>query len=108
MAYALIDLYTRPEYIAPLREEVEGSQFDHFRVSSQGLPRVDSFIKESARLNLFDSSKHSGISGIYKKLTCSSSSHPSSSTPGLSFLRWFHRSQGQLGLRTLPSNDDRR
>lgn len=69
MAYAIIDLYTRPEYIAPLREEVEGLQFDHFRKASQGLPRVDSFLKESARLNPFESSKYYSVETTNSDLT---------------------------------------
>ncbi|KAF2121685.1 cytochrome P450 [Lophiotrema nucula] len=52
---ALIDLYSHPEYIQPLRAEVESTQYDAFKRSSEGLPELDSFLKESARLSAFES-----------------------------------------------------
>jgi cytochrome P450 len=62
--YALLDLYSHPEYIEPLREEVEGPSFAEFARDSQGLPLLDSFLKESARLSAFESSKFSRIPPI--------------------------------------------
>ncbi|KAF2261905.1 cytochrome P450, partial [Lojkania enalia] len=56
MAYALIDLYSHPEYIEPLRREVEGPLFKKFQTTSEGLPEIDSFLKESTRLSYFESS----------------------------------------------------
>ncbi|KAH8667573.1 cytochrome P450 [Tricladium varicosporioides] len=53
--YAFIDLYSHPEYISSLRSEVSGPLFDAFPASSEGLPELDSFLKESARLSAFES-----------------------------------------------------
>ena len=55
--YALIDLYSHPEYVEPLRKEglstaLHGSHFTH-----EALPLLDSFLRESARLSAFESSK---------------------------------------------------
>ena len=53
--YALVDLYSRPEYIESLRNEVSSPSFDDFQTTSEGLPALDSFLKESARLSAFES-----------------------------------------------------
>jgi hypothetical protein len=42
---ALTDLYSREEYIESLRNEVQGHPFDDFRVSADGLPLLDSSLK---------------------------------------------------------------
>ncbi|KAL1961857.1 hypothetical protein VTN77DRAFT_981 [Rasamsonia byssochlamydoides] len=55
LVYAIYNLCIHPEYIAPLREEIEqasgkwnlGDQFEH-------MPLLDSFLRESARLNPLD------------------------------------------------------
>ncbi|PIG83981.1 hypothetical protein AARAC_008631 [Aspergillus arachidicola] len=55
LVYAMFDLCLHPEYIQPLREEIEhvrhttsfAGHFDH-------LPLLDSFLRESARLNALD------------------------------------------------------
>lgn len=43
--------------MTPLRKEVESSQYAAFEKTAQGLPLLDSFIKESARLTPVESSK---------------------------------------------------
>ncbi|KAF2475217.1 cytochrome P450 [Lindgomyces ingoldianus] len=53
--YALVDLYSRPEYIKSLRAELSSSMFFQFQSTSEGLPEMDSFLKESARLSAFES-----------------------------------------------------
>ena len=53
----MIDLYSRPEYISDLRKEVEDKGYDAFQKSKDGLPLLDSFLKESARLSAFESSR---------------------------------------------------
>jgi cytochrome P450 len=53
--YALVDLYSRPEYVESLREELLTSELDMFKSTSEGLPVMDSFLKESARLSAFES-----------------------------------------------------
>lgn len=53
--YAVVDLYSRPEYIDSLREEIASPAFDEFRATGEGLPAMDSFLKESARLSAFES-----------------------------------------------------
>jgi hypothetical protein len=50
------DICLHPEYTEPLREELH-SQYKHFEQTGQGLPLMDSFIKESARLTPVESSK---------------------------------------------------
>ncbi|KAI1390593.1 cytochrome P450 [Hypoxylon trugodes] len=49
VTYALFDLCDHPEYVEPLRREVEGSDFEDFMKTTKGLPLMDSFIKESSR-----------------------------------------------------------
>lgn len=49
--YVLFDLCSHPEYVAPLRKEVESDQFGDFMNTTKGLPLLDSFIKESSRLS---------------------------------------------------------
>lgn len=57
MTYALLDLYTRPQYIEPLRAELEATDLDIMKGSSEELPLLDSFLRESARLSAFESSE---------------------------------------------------
>lgn len=53
MAQAVFDLTSRPEYIQPLRDEVEEVRKKHGNVwtkaSVAGLRKMDSFLKESQR-----------------------------------------------------------
>jgi hypothetical protein len=56
-AYALLDLYSHPEIVEPLRNEVKGVPVGHFAQNSHSLPLLDSFLRESARLSAFESSK---------------------------------------------------
>ncbi|KAA8566350.1 hypothetical protein EYC84_008933 [Monilinia fructicola] len=53
--YALVDLYSHPEYLASLKAEVDGPLFARFETTATGLPELDSFLKESARLSAFES-----------------------------------------------------
>lgn len=46
-----------PEYLEPLRDELQSSEYDAFVETTQGLPLLDSFVKESARMYPVDSSK---------------------------------------------------
>lgn len=55
VTYGLLDLYSRPEYISPLRAEVSRAQPADFNEPSK-LPLLDSFLSESARLSAFESS----------------------------------------------------
>ncbi|KAF2972271.1 hypothetical protein GQX73_g1247 [Xylaria multiplex] len=57
VTFVLFDLCENPEYVSPLREEVESPEFDNFMRTTKGLPLLDSFIKESSRLNPIESSK---------------------------------------------------
>lgn len=55
--YALYDLCDYPEYIIPLREEIERAGLEDFSAwQPENMPRLDSFLKESARLNPSDAS----------------------------------------------------
>ncbi|MCJ1352547.1 MAG: hypothetical protein MMC33_002531 [Icmadophila ericetorum] len=55
-SFALHDLCLHPEYVRPLRDELDGLRYAEFEQSAQGLPLLDSFIKESARMSPSDSS----------------------------------------------------
>lgn len=59
ITYAVYDLCLHPEYIEPLREEIEGPKYIEFSKTAEGLPLLDSFIKESARLTPVEASKSS-------------------------------------------------
>lgn len=54
VTFAIHDLCLHPEYVEPLRKECE-SQYAAFEQSGVGLPLLDSFIKESARLTPVES-----------------------------------------------------
>ncbi|KAF2679172.1 cytochrome P450 [Lentithecium fluviatile CBS 122367] len=54
VTYALLDLYTHPEYIEPLREELSKAKTEDFN-NGPALPLLDSFLSESARLSAFES-----------------------------------------------------
>lgn len=56
IVYVVHDLCLHPEYLEPLRKELEESYAD-FEKTGKGLPLLDSFIKESARLTPVESSK---------------------------------------------------
>ncbi|KAI1412118.1 cytochrome P450 [Hypoxylon sp. FL1857] len=49
ITFAIHDLCLHPEYIDPLRKELDGN-YETFERTAQGLLLLDSFIKESARL----------------------------------------------------------
>jgi cytochrome P450 len=69
VTFALLDLYSRPEYVAPLREEVLGATLAEFN-DPKKLPFLDSFLSESARLSAFESSKqYTKITMAYQKQT---------------------------------------
>ncbi|KAH7132577.1 cytochrome P450 [Dendryphion nanum] len=54
--YALVDLFSHPEIIPPLRAELSSpSAVAEFESTGEGLPMLDSFLKESARLSAFES-----------------------------------------------------
>ena len=53
LVYALDDICNYPEYVEPLRKEIENS--DNTRGDLDSLPLLDSFLKESARLHPSDS-----------------------------------------------------
>ncbi|OCL05803.1 cytochrome P450 [Glonium stellatum] len=54
VTYALIDLYSRPEIIKPLRDELHDIGLDQLKGAPHELPLLDSFLKESARLSAFE------------------------------------------------------
>lgn len=54
-SYALYDLCLYPEYLSPLRAELESGEFAKFMQTTQGLPLLDSFVKESTRYNPMES-----------------------------------------------------
>ncbi|KAI0546096.1 cytochrome P450 [Xylaria curta] len=54
ITFAIQDLCLHPEYVEPLRDEAE-RMYAEFEKTGQGLPLLDSFIKESARLTPVES-----------------------------------------------------
>lgn len=54
--YILYDLATHPEYVQPMREEVEAALSDEgwTHAAINKLSKVDSFIKESLRLSIIE------------------------------------------------------
>ncbi|KAL2786711.1 cytochrome P450 [Aspergillus keveii] len=54
ITFAIHDLCLHPEYTEPLRAELE-AEYSDFLKTGQGLPLLDSFIKESARLTPVES-----------------------------------------------------
>jgi hypothetical protein len=55
------DICLHPEYTAPLRAELKSEAYAEFERTGKGLPLLDSFIKESARLTPVESSKFSSV-----------------------------------------------
>ncbi|PQE05922.1 cytochrome p450 protein [Rutstroemia sp. NJR-2017a BVV2] len=55
VTFAIHDLCLHPEYVEPLRQECR-TQYSDFERTSQGLPLLDSFLKESARMMPVESS----------------------------------------------------
>jgi hypothetical protein len=56
ITHVLFDLCLHPEYVDALRAEVESPGFYDFMQTTKGLPLLDSFIKESSRLNPIEAS----------------------------------------------------
>lgn len=54
IVYVIHDLRLHPEYMEPIRKELETS-YQGFERTGQGLPLLDNFIKESARLTPVES-----------------------------------------------------
>ena len=57
LTFALYDICMHREYVAPLRDELSGPAFQGFERDGQGLPLMDSFLKESARLTPIEGGK---------------------------------------------------
>ncbi|KAG9237932.1 cytochrome P450 [Amylocarpus encephaloides] len=55
IAFAMHDLCLHPEYAASLRAELNSEAYAEFEKNGKGLPLLDSFIKESARLTPVES-----------------------------------------------------
>ncbi|KAI9814562.1 MAG: hypothetical protein M1827_003117 [Pycnora praestabilis] len=51
ISFVLYNLCIHPEYIDPLREEIARKGNDEFTSQNEDMPLLDSFIKETARLN---------------------------------------------------------
>ena len=44
--YALTDLYSHQDYVEPLRNEADGPMLAEFSDTAEGLPLLDSFLKD--------------------------------------------------------------
>lgn len=58
ITFAIHDLCLHPKYVEPLRKELQSSEYTLFEQTGKGLPLIDSFLKESARLTPAESSKY--------------------------------------------------
>ncbi|KAF2178175.1 cytochrome P450 [Zopfia rhizophila CBS 207.26] len=54
VTFALLDLYSHPSYITPLRAEISSTSLADFNTPS-ATPLLDNFLSESARLSAFES-----------------------------------------------------
>ena len=54
LTYVTLDLCVHSEYVEILRKELDSPAYTTFLETSQGLPLLDSFIKESARVTPFE------------------------------------------------------
>jgi cytochrome P450 len=50
LTQALTDLCHHPEYLQPLRDEIASDEWTKLIKDARGMPRLDSFLKESSRL----------------------------------------------------------
>ncbi|OCL06345.1 cytochrome P450 [Glonium stellatum] len=55
LTFVLYNLCAHPEYIKPLRAEIESSAVDAFFMTGEGLPLLDSFLKECSRMTPVES-----------------------------------------------------
>ncbi|KAK2606342.1 hypothetical protein QQS21_003273 [Conoideocrella luteorostrata] len=55
VTYALLDLYSRPEYVEIIRSELRDTPLESLSGKIDDLPVLDAFLKESARLSAFES-----------------------------------------------------
>lgn len=73
VCFAVHDLCLHSEYIELLRKELEGPQWEAFEKTGNGLPFLDSFLKESMRTTPVESSKNLYLSffsmNLYGTLT---------------------------------------
>lgn len=76
ICFAVHDLCLHPEYVKPLRVELESPQYIAFEKTGKGLPLLDSFIRESARTTPVESSKHL-FRNLLMALSCDPSAQPS-------------------------------
>ena len=61
LANALYNLCIYPEYLYPLREEARTNQMQGYQHDVDSMPLLDSFLKETARMDPVDSSMLSMI-----------------------------------------------
>ncbi|EZF23054.1 hypothetical protein H112_04207 [Trichophyton rubrum D6] len=55
ICYAVHDICLHPEYVEPLRKELQGPEWEAFEKTGKGLPLLDNFIRESSRLTPVES-----------------------------------------------------
>lgn len=101
---AMIDLCTHPEYVESLKDEAEGPEWDGFFRTGHGLPRIDAFLMESTRLNLFEGSESTRCSASNFLLT-ERSTDTQTSTSRIRFLGRTEDPQRRLGVSTRPPYD---
>lgn len=115
ITFALYNLCVHPEYVKPLRAEITRAANDELNSQNEDMPLLDSFIKETARLNPPTISKVPFERCKYishrlftdADLLLRSSRHAAQNPITLYLLRWHSRSLRQLGLCP-PTGDDAR
>jgi hypothetical protein len=103
-----LDLCAHPEYVEPLRKEVEGLEFDIFMKTSKGLPLLDSFIKESTRLNPIEASMYPMTVCRMSGANLIISGWEKTGAQGLQVLGRHAGQEGRLGLCASEGNAHRR
>jgi cytochrome P450 len=110
IVFAVHDLCLRPEYMAPLRHELDENYLE-FERTGRGLDLLDSFIKESARLTPVEASKsiYTGASLTLSlrddRIDTACSEHPTFSSEAFRILRRHQAQCWRLGLHARAFND---
>lgn len=105
VTFAIHDLCLHPEYVAPLRAECQ-AQYADFERKGTGLPLLDSFIKESARLTPVESRKLFLSLSSLLLLMQKNRKHPSLSPPALLTQGRHPRQCRRLVLYPCPRDND--
>jgi hypothetical protein len=100
ITYALYDLCVHPEYVGPIREEMERLvTSQNSQNAGKEMPLLDSFLKESTRLTPLEASRTS-FSSFRWHATYFNSGRSTTSTEGLYIFRWHTSKERPLDMRS--------